>query len=81
MTSALPTLNALLNAASALLATAGFLLIRHGRRGGHRLAMLAAVGLSSAFVDALHRETMRTVRLIRILRDDAIYSDRDIELC
>jgi len=45
------------------------------------LAMLAGVGLSSAFVDALHRETMRTVRLIRILRDDAIYSDRDIELC
>jgi cobalamin-dependent methionine synthase I len=45
------------------------------------LAMLAGVGLSSAFVDALNSETMRTVRLIRILRDDAIYSDRDIELC
>ena len=45
------------------------------------LAMLAGVGLSSAFVDALNRGTMRTVRLIRILRDDAIYSDRDIELC
>ena len=45
------------------------------------LAMLAGVGMSSAFVDALHRETMRTVRLIRILRDDAIYSDRDVELC
>lgn len=45
------------------------------------LAMLAGVGLSSAFVDALNRETMRTMRLIRILRDDAIYSDRDAELC
>ena len=45
------------------------------------LAMLAGVGMSSAFVDALNRGTMRTVRLIRILRDDAIYSDRDIELC
>lgn len=45
------------------------------------LAMLAGVGLSSAFVDALNRDTMRTVRLIRIFRDDAIYSDRDVELC
>lgn len=45
------------------------------------LAMLAGVGLSSAFVDALNKGNMRTVRLIRILRDDAIYSDRDIELC
>ena len=44
------------------------------------LAILAGVGLSSAFVDALNRETMRTVRLIRIFRDDAIYSDRDVEL-
>jgi len=45
------------------------------------LAMLSGVGLSSVFVDALNRGTMRTVRLIRILRDDAIYSDRDVELC
>jgi 5-methyltetrahydrofolate corrinoid/iron sulfur protein methyltransferase len=45
------------------------------------LAMLSGVGLSSVFVDALDRGTMRTVRLIRILRDDAIYSDRDVELC
>jgi cobalamin-dependent methionine synthase I len=44
------------------------------------LAMLAGVGLSSAFVDALNRETMRAVRLIRIFRDDAIYSDHDVEL-
>ncbi len=45
------------------------------------LAMLAGVGLSSAFVDVLNRETMRAMRLIRILRDDAIYTDRDAELC
>jgi cobalamin-dependent methionine synthase I len=45
------------------------------------LALLSGVGLSSAFVDALDRGTMRTVRLIRILREDAIYSDRDVELC
>jgi len=45
------------------------------------LAVLAGAGLSSAFIDALNRETMRTVRLIRILRDDAIYSDRDAEIC
>lgn len=44
------------------------------------LAMLAGIGLSSAFVDVFGKETMRTVRLIRILRDDAIYSDRDVEL-
>ena len=44
------------------------------------LAMLAGVGLSSAFVDALNRETMRAVRLIRIFRDDVIYSDHDVEL-
>jgi len=44
------------------------------------LAMLAGVGLYSAFVDALNRETMRTVRLIRIFRDDVIYTDRDVEL-
>ncbi len=45
------------------------------------LAVLAGAGLYSAFVDALNKETMRTVRLIRILRDDAIYSDRDAEIC
>ncbi len=42
-------------------------------------AMLAALGLSSAFVDVLSKETMRTIRLIRILRNEAIYSDRDVE--
>ncbi len=43
------------------------------------LAMLAGAGLSSAFVDALDRETMRTVRLIRIFRNEVIYSDGEIE--
>lgn len=43
------------------------------------LSMLAGAGLSSAFVDVLDRDMMRTVRLIRILRDHAIYSDRDAE--
>jgi cobalamin-dependent methionine synthase I len=45
------------------------------------LAMLAGVGLSSVFVDALNKETMRTIRLIRTLKDESIYSDRDAELC
>lgn len=43
------------------------------------LAMLAGVGLSSAFVDVLNKETMRTMRLIKILKNEAIYSDRDVE--
>jgi cobalamin-dependent methionine synthase I len=43
------------------------------------LAMLAGAGLSSAFVDALDRETMRTIRLIRIFRNEIIYSDGEIE--
>jgi len=45
------------------------------------LAMLAGAGLSSAFVDVLNQETMRTIRLIKIIRDEAIYSDRDVEKC
>lgn len=44
------------------------------------LAMLAGLGLSSAFVDVLSKETMRTIRLIKFLKSDAIYSDRDVEL-
>lgn len=44
------------------------------------LAMLAGAGLSSAFVDVLSRDTMRTIRMIRILRNEVIYSDRDVEL-
>jgi 5-methyltetrahydrofolate corrinoid/iron sulfur protein methyltransferase len=43
------------------------------------LAMLAGAGLSSAFLNALDRETMRTVRLIRIFLNKVIYSDSEIE--
>ena len=46
----LPTLNALLNATSALLLTVGFLLIRRRRRAAHRLAMLAAATTSTLFL-------------------------------
>ncbi|HJS59921.1 MAG TPA: DUF420 domain-containing protein [Vicinamibacteria bacterium] len=46
----LPTLNAALNAASALLVMAGFLLIRLGRREAHRRTMLAAIVCSSLFL-------------------------------
>jgi cobalamin-dependent methionine synthase I len=43
------------------------------------LAMLGGVGLSSAFVDVTERETMRTLRLINILINGAIYADSAIE--
>ncbi|MBE0480982.1 MAG: dihydropteroate synthase [Dehalococcoidia bacterium] len=43
------------------------------------LSMLAGAGLSSAFVDALNRSTMRAVRAIKVLRNQVIYSDREIE--
>jgi uncharacterized membrane protein YozB (DUF420 family) len=46
----LPALNAALNAASALCALAGFVLIRRGRREAHRRAMLAALVCSSLFL-------------------------------
>lgn len=46
----LPTLNAALNATSALLLTAGYLLIRTGRREAHRAVMLAAVACSALFL-------------------------------
>lgn len=42
------------------------------------LALLAGLGLSSAFVDVLSKDTMRTIRLIKILKNEAIYSDRDV---
>jgi uncharacterized membrane protein YozB (DUF420 family) len=45
-----PTLNAALNATSAFLLTAGWLLIRRGRRQAHRRAMLAAFAASSLFL-------------------------------
>ncbi len=44
------------------------------------LAMLAALGLSSAFVDVLEKETMRTLRLIRVLQNQLLYADWEAEL-
>ena len=46
----LPTLNAALNASSAACLLLGWLLIRSGRREGHRRAMLAALGCSALFL-------------------------------
>jgi putative membrane protein len=46
----LPSLNAVLNAASALLLACGFAAIRAGRRDAHRRFMLAAVSTSSLFL-------------------------------
>jgi uncharacterized membrane protein YozB (DUF420 family) len=46
----LPTLNACLNAASALCVLAGYVLIRRGRREAHRRAMLAALACSATFL-------------------------------
>jgi len=46
----LPALNATLNAVSAVFLTAGYILIRRGRRGLHKKCMLAALVASSAFL-------------------------------
>ena len=46
----LPTLNAALNTASAVLLLAGWWLIRQGRRDAHRRAMLLAVATSTLFL-------------------------------
>jgi len=46
----LPTLNACLNAASAGLLLAGYVLIRSGRPEAHRRAMLAALACSALFL-------------------------------
>lgn len=46
----LPTLNAALNATSALLLLLGFVLIKKGRREGHERAMLAALTSSALFL-------------------------------
>jgi uncharacterized membrane protein YozB (DUF420 family) len=48
--SSLPHLNAALNATSAVLLLAGFLLIRRGRRQAHRRFMLAALTVSVLFL-------------------------------
>ncbi|HEX9860583.1 MAG TPA: dihydropteroate synthase [Nitrospirota bacterium] len=41
------------------------------------LAMLAGIGLYSAYLDVFDRETMRTVRLIRSLRNESVFSLTD----
>lgn len=46
----LPALNATLNAVATVLLTAGWILIRNGKRDAHRLCMLSAVGVSAAFL-------------------------------
>jgi uncharacterized membrane protein YozB (DUF420 family) len=46
----LPTLNACLNASSAVCLAVGYGLIRNKRREGHRVAMLMAVFFSTAFL-------------------------------
>jgi uncharacterized membrane protein YozB (DUF420 family) len=46
----LPTLNAILNASSAVCLLAGWCLIRSGRREGHRRAMFAALACSAVFL-------------------------------
>jgi putative membrane protein len=48
--SALPTLNATLNALAAVLLVAGYTQIRRGRRAAHRACMLAAFGTSALFL-------------------------------
>jgi len=44
------------------------------------LGMLAGLGLWSAYIDVLDRETMRAVRLIRALKNEAVYSLADAAL-
>jgi putative membrane protein len=46
----LPTLNACLNATSAVLLTLGWILIRSGRRAAHRRVMIAAFTCSTIFL-------------------------------
>jgi uncharacterized membrane protein YozB (DUF420 family) len=46
----LPTLNAALNATCLLLLLAGWVLVRRGRRDAHRVAMVAALLTSAAFL-------------------------------
>ncbi|NLG67032.1 MAG: dihydropteroate synthase [Actinobacteria bacterium] len=44
------------------------------------MAMLAALGMSSAIVDVLDPQMMRTLRLIRALRNESLFSVSDAEL-
>ena len=44
------------------------------------LPMLAALGLSSVFLDVLSRENMRTLRLIKIFNNETVYSESELSL-
>ncbi len=44
------------------------------------LPMLIGLGLATVFMDVLRRDNMRIVRLSRIFRNEAVYSDSDLEL-
>ncbi len=44
------------------------------------LFAFAGAGLSSVFLDVLRRENRRAVRLVKIFRNELVYSDGDIEL-
>ncbi len=44
------------------------------------LPVLAGAGLSSVFLNVLRRENRRTVRLLRIFNNEAVYSDREVEV-
>ena len=46
----LPGLNAILNGASALLASAGVYCVKRGKVGAHKTFMLAALGMSALFL-------------------------------
>ena len=46
----LPTLNASLNATAAILLVIGYVLIRQGRWRAHRIVMLSAFTVSTAFL-------------------------------
>jgi putative membrane protein len=46
----IPALNAALNALATVLMTAGFILIKRGRRDAHRAAMLSAGAVSAVFL-------------------------------
>jgi len=46
----LPTLNAILNSASFVLLVLGYIMVRRGDRAAHRRFMLAAAGVSAAFL-------------------------------
>ena len=59
----IPTLNAALNATATVLITAGFVLIKQGRRDAHRAAMLTAGVVSAIFLVGYvtHKVLMRGV--------------------